>query len=57
MIAVRRGGMVDRGQVQHGAESEGKVEDEVFIIRSNARVDNWPLPSQEGSSASRMSTT
>lgn len=25
--------MVDRGQVQHGAESEGKMEDEVFIIR------------------------
>ena len=30
--------MVDRGQVQHGAESEGKMEDEVFFIRSNARV-------------------
>ena len=35
--------MVDGGQVQHGAESEGKMEDEVFIIRSNARIDNWPL--------------
>lgn len=43
MIAVRREGMVDGGQVQHGAESEGKMEDEVFIIRSNARIDNWPL--------------
>ena len=26
--------MVDRGQVQHGAESKGKMEDEVFLIRS-----------------------
>ena len=49
--------MVDRGQVQHGAESEGKMEDEVFIIRSNARVDTWPVSSQKGRSASRMSTT
>ena len=55
MIAVRREGMVDRGQVQHGAESEGKMEDEVFILRSNARVDNWPLSSQEGSSVSGVS--
>ena len=49
--------MVDRGQVQHGAESEGKTEDEVFIIRSNARVDSWPLSSQEGSSESGVSAT
>ena len=57
VIAVRKKGMVDRGQVQHGAESEGKMEDEVFIIRSNARVDTWPVSSQKGRSASRMSTT
>ena len=54
MVAVRREGMVDRSQVQHGAESEGKNEDEVFFIRSNARVDNQPLSSQEGSSTSRV---
>jgi hypothetical protein len=29
VIAVRREGMVDRGQVQYGAESEGKMKDEV----------------------------
>ena len=49
--------MVDTGQVQHGGESEGKMEDEVSIIRSNARVDNWPVSPQKGRSASRMSTT
>lgn len=46
--------MVDRGQGQHGAESEGKMEEEVFSIRSYARVDNWPLSSQERRSASRV---
>ena len=49
--------MVDRGQVQHVAESVGKREDEGFIRQFNARVANWHLSSQEGSSASGVSAT